>query len=770
MPFKVERMELIVNIFFSFILIFTSGIPVLAKHIVGGQMFYNTIDRGKYEFHLVLYRDCNDSGNLYDSQLNPNSDILGTVTVYRADMLDSVFYSTFLDAPDIDSLDALAPDVCEISYFDLCIQRGEYTFNLDLPVSEHAYIVTYQRCCRNGTISNIESPISTGSTYTIEITSLAQELERSSLRFPETPRSVACLGSSVELRHTAIVPNQNLETEIRYEFCPPLVGGGLGGSGSNPGTIRDPDGIAPDPDLPSPYDEVSFVGGEFSAETPLGGSPPVQIDSETGTISGAIQQVGQYLYGVCASEYDLNGNLISQVYRDFELNSIQCVDSVQAAVSADSIDSEGNHVISICDTCFYLLDASSPREFVETKSWILPQEADTFSQFRSGYVLCIPEPGEYFGSLVINEGLHCQDTAHFRLIRHPYVGSKLSVDYDSCKAGDVFLEATEFNYFGAEVQERRWILPDSMIFDTNTTAIPEPDINRGRNIVEYEIQTTECEFNRQIAFDYHPLPQNYVIDNVVSNICLPESAEFRVDGQEFSLADPYQFYWDFGDGTTIEFGGPFERHIYSEEGTYNVQLIIENPMECRDTLLVAQGICAREQAEADFSVISDSPYFVDNPISFISQSQRAKDWEWRKNGAIFSSSEDAEYAFSDQGEVQIELIASNQGKCADTAMQILNLIRESKYYLPNAFRPNSSSNNRLYIGQGHLSAIQDFEMKIFDRWGDILFSTQDPTVGWNGRENNTGSMLPAGVYVCQVVYTDYKGRVVQLQEFATLIR
>ncbi len=762
-------MRIILYIFLLFILLPCFNIS--AKHIVGGQMYYNTIERGVYEFHLVLYRDCNDEGNLFDSQQNPTSGILGTITVYREDMLDSVFFSTFLDAPDIDTLDSLAPDVCQYSYFDLCIQRAEYTYTLDLPVSEHSYIVSYQRCCRNGTISNIESPISTGSTYTIEITPLAQELERSSLRFPETPQSVACLGSRVELQHTAIVPNHTMETEIRYEFCSPLVGGGLGGSGSNPGTIRDPDGIAPDPDLPPPYDEVLFVGGEFSAGTPLGGNPPVQIDSETGIVRGNMMQVGQYLYGVCASEYDLNGNLISRVLRDFELNTIQCVDSLEAAISADSIDSEGNYVINICDTCFFLFDASSPKEYVETKTWTLPREVDTFSVNRNGFTLCLREPGEYFGRLVINEGLSCQDTASFRLIRHPYVGVNLSVDYDTCRSGDVSLEATELNPFGAEVDKRRWIFSNFVVSNTDTLVIPDYELNRGQNIVYYEMETGECEFNRrQIAFEYYPLPDNYMIHNTASRVCLPSEVEFRIDGQDFSLSSPYRFYWDFGDGTARNFGAPYESHLYEENGQYTVRVIIENPMNCRDTLTVAESIFAWEQAVAYFSVFPDPPYFVEDLISFTNQSGNSKQWEWRKNGVVFSFDKDVEHAFASEGNYQVQLISSNEGNCADTAIQVLEVMRESKYHLPNAFRPNSSSSNRLYKGQGHLSSIQDFELNIYDRWGQKIFTSSDPEIGWNGRKNNSGNMMPAGVYVCQVRFVGPRGKSFQFREFATLIR
>ena len=59
---------------------------------------------------------------------------------------------------------------------DVCVQEGLYIFKLsdygiNLPdLTDESYHVTYQRCCRNETISNILVPDDSGATYTIEIT------------------------------------------------------------------------------------------------------------------------------------------------------------------------------------------------------------------------------------------------------------------------------------------------------------------------------------------------------------------------------------------------------------------------------------------------------------------------------------------------------------------------------------------------------------------------------------------------------------------------
>lgn len=736
-----------------------------AKHIVGGEMYYDILERGSYKFHLILYRDCDGSGNLFDSQMSPNSDIQGKITVYRADRLDVAYESVNLGAPFVSKLQVSPPDGCKFEFFDRCIQRGEYVFNLDLPVSDHAYIVSYQRCCRNQGLVNIQNPLATGGTYSIEITPTAQILERSSLRFASTPYAVACLSDSFQLNNRAIPPDSSMQTQIIHELCPPLAGGGLGGSASNPGSIRDPNGIAPDPALPPPYEEVELVGG-LSGSTPFGASTPIQIDSASGVIQGKLNSRGNFLYAVCASEYDMNGNLISRIYRDFEVSFIDCIQFFNAQLSADSIDTDGNFILNTCFGAIAIFDETKPLEFVETRDWFFRgKEVD--ANGNSSIRLSDLEPGEYQGKLIINKNDYCKDTAHFIVRVHPLISSGVSLDYDPCKMGDIFLEAQDFNPFGDTIR-RKWIVGDSIIQGETRIQIDSDSI--GVQGVTYEIQTEFCSDSRNVKIENYPLPETYEIEKVISGNCLPIKSKFTVSGEYIDLNEGYSYDWDFGDGNTIRGGSESENHTFTEEGTYDVELIVKNELDCRDTLHLSQEISAFERAEASFSIPSSQPFLLDDPVYFSNQSRKAKNWDWLVDGTSFSNDFHTEYTFSNDGKYKIELIASNNGFCADTAVKFVEVVRESSYFLPNAFRPESTHGNRLYRGQGHFSTINDFEMNIYNRWGERVFFTRDPNQGWNGRKNNTGPMLPAGVYICQVRFVGLRGNTYQIKEFATLIR
>ena len=61
-------------------------------------------------------------------------------------------------------------------------------------------------------------------------------------------------------------------------------------------------------------------------------------------------------------------------------------------------------------------------------------------------------------------------------------------------------------------------------------------------------------------------------------------------------------------------------------------------------------------------------------------------------------------------------------------------------------------------------------MKIFNRWGEQIFQTDNPDKGWNGMKNNSGEPSPQGVYLYQVKYLTPRKQPVDLRGYATLLR
>lgn len=105
---------------------------------------------------------------------------------------------------------------------DACQQIGVYDFEIELPVSDQSYTLTYQRCCRNSTILNLLTPSEIGSTYFIEITPEAQQLCNESPRFNINPPIALCANADFQIDLGA---SEREGDSLVYKFCDPIVGG-----------------------------------------------------------------------------------------------------------------------------------------------------------------------------------------------------------------------------------------------------------------------------------------------------------------------------------------------------------------------------------------------------------------------------------------------------------------------------------------------------------------------------------------------------------------
>ncbi|HLP32012.1 MAG TPA: gliding motility-associated C-terminal domain-containing protein, partial [Bacteroidia bacterium] len=75
-----------------------------------------------------------------------------------------------------------------------------------------------------------------------------------------------------------------------------------------------------------------------------------------------------------------------------------------------------------------------------------------------------------------------------------------------------------------------------------------------------------------------------------------------------------------------------------------------------------------------------------------------------------------------------------------------------EYRLPNVFTPGKADNLNDYFGPFPYRFVQKVNMQIYNRWGQLIFKTNDPDILWYGKEMNSGKDVTDGVYfyVCEV--------------------
>jgi len=87
-------------------------------------------------------------------------------------------------------------------------------------------------------------------------------------------------------------------------------------------------------------------------------------------------------------------------------------------------------------------------------------------------------------------------------------------------------------------------------------------------------------------------------------------------------------------------------------------------------------------------------------------------------------------------------------------------------FVPRAFSPNDDGHNDLYRVKAE--GISNFEMKIFSKWGEMVFHSRDPEAGWDGKQK--GMPAPAGIYIYQINYTDPNNQTRAIFGTLTLLR
>ena len=91
-----------------------------------------------------------------------------------------------------------------------------------------------------------------------------------------------------------------------------------------------------------------------------------------------------------------------------------------------------------------------------------------------------------------------------------------------------------------------------------------------------------------------------------------------------------------------------------------------------------------------------------------------------------------------------------------------------KVYIPNAFSPNGDGVNDIFKIEAGDITIDDFQMKVFNRWGTMLFETTDYTKGWDGKFNQ--QELNPATFAWTLEYTLVNGDIGNLNGNVTLLK
>jgi gliding motility-associated-like protein len=95
-----------------------------------------------------------------------------------------------------------------------------------------------------------------------------------------------------------------------------------------------------------------------------------------------------------------------------------------------------------------------------------------------------------------------------------------------------------------------------------------------------------------------------------------------------------------------------------------------------------------------------------------------------------------------------------------------------EYSLPNVFSPNGDQSNEAFVPFPY-RGVKKIDLQVFNRWGQVVFTTEDPDIGWNGLQKDSNEPVPEGVYyyVCTVTFARLAGEELeQLTGYVHILR
>ena len=286
-----------------FVLLMLLSSQVSATHIVGADMTFSCNGKDWYSINLTVRRDClnGDPEAVFDDPAFVGIfDGIGTPQPWLGELGN--VRMELIGIEDIDVLDA----TCTPGGAPVCVSEATYVGQVFLPVIDNGYVLAYQRCCRNATLTNILNPLETGNTSFVCLTKETLVSCNNSPVFGEFPEVIICNDQPLVFDASATDADGD---ELRYSLFTPHAGGSL----ANPQPI---------PPAGPDYDEVIYAPG-FSLDNVLGGDSNLSIDPVTGILTAQPGIIGQFLVGILVEEFR-GGVSLSKTRRNFEYNVRDC--------------------------------------------------------------------------------------------------------------------------------------------------------------------------------------------------------------------------------------------------------------------------------------------------------------------------------------------------------------------------------------------------------------------------------------------------------------
>lgn len=762
-----------------------AGENAMAFHIVGGDFTARHKFGNTWEVTLKLFRDCSNSqGAPFDPSI--------TMGVFRKGT-NQLELSVEMYLDSIKPL-GLTGNACAPPP-QVCMEIGYYVQDVIIPNYTLGHYLIWERCCRNSSVVNLNNPQNTAMAFYLELPN--PTLQNSTAVFTYPPLPYMCIDQPFTYNFSATdIDNDSLW----YKLVTPLDGGhsdptqpnpfSLGGGGQTP--------------VSAPYAPVAWAPG-YSTSNIIDGNPTISLNSYTGIVTCTPLSLGLYAMAIVCEEYR-NGVKIGLTRREIEFFVIPCNQNATPNISpTQAPGSNSNYDLFAGDTLCFDIKFSDPDDslFVEVTGDCLPGGTAVApfatAQIDSGlknvnvnfcwettcdhisttpykvkytvrdngcplpkyksfdFTITVKEPPNILPvNLLCMEFLNANTMQMFYGIINPQDSDyfKYFIIYKSIAGGAFFAFDTIYN-----------TALDNFI---DTAATNYANINycyfiKGYNNCDREnISDTVCTEDRKNK-----------TENYIRTVSVLGPNEVNVKWENFpdayfSTLYLYRKENDFGSGAN-SYSLINTLTQYTADSIIDVNTTTGYKSYCY--YMINQNYCKNFSPESNDAC---TILLTGEAGTFLNSMKWNEYKTWRGGVATYEilraegitapfkplvTLGPADYAYIDQ---QLDftkgfyryIIKASEGPNGLNEVSWSNeipLTQIPQVFVPSAYTPNDDGVNEFWKAQA--TFVRDFSCVVYNRWGQLVFSSNDIFRSWNGTYN--GEAAPQGVYFYRIKYSGY---------------
>lgn len=288
---------------------------------------------------------------------------------------------------------------------------------------------------------------------------------------------------------------------------------------------------------------------------------------------------------------------------------------------------------------------------------------------------------------------------------------------------------------------------------------------------DYDIELTAvtnngCSVSQIQSVTVHPLPTAVFNTEPIAGcapLCYDLISTSTVSGGTQNIVE---YRWNYSNGNTFISTDDSIHSNCLQNNTVNpialgVELEVVSDKGCINSIDAPNLLEVYHNPIADFDYFGTNenkkPDIFHTEVEFINESRYAAFYEWDVEDVGLFEEEDFTYDFGEEPRTyRVDLMAITENGCKDSVYQIIDIQDVVLFYVPNAFTPDFDAHNQKWKPV-FTSGIDfmDFKLLVFNRWGEVVWESNDASVGWDGSYGTeSNKLVKEGTYIWKLEFKE----------------